>query len=54
MGLEELTGYATPDWKKGGMPPFDPVLMLKVLVLQKFHGLSDDATEEQIFYRTSF
>jgi IS5 family transposase len=28
--------------------------MLKVLVLQKFHGLSDDATEEQIFDRTRF
>ena len=28
--------------------------MLKVLVLQKFHGLSDDANEEQIFDRTSF
>ncbi|HBJ85834.1 MAG TPA: hypothetical protein DDZ88_18555 [Verrucomicrobiales bacterium] len=28
--------------------------MFKVLVLQKFHGLSDDATEEQIFDRTSF
>lgn len=52
--LEELTGYATRDWKKGGKPPFDPVLMFKVLVLQRFHGLSDDATEEQIFDRTSF
>jgi len=52
--LEELTGYATRDWTKGGKPPFDPVLMFKVLVLQKFHGLSDDATEEQIFDRTSF
>ena len=31
--LEELTGYATRDWKKGGKPPFDPVLMFKVLVL---------------------
>jgi len=28
--------------------------MFKVLVLQKFHGLSDDAIEEQIFDRTSF
>jgi IS5 family transposase len=28
--------------------------MFKVLVLQKFHGLSDDATEGQIFDRTSF
>lgn len=52
--LEDLTGYAARDWSKGGKPPFDPVLMLKVLVLQKFHGLSDDATEEQIFDRTSF
>lgn len=52
--LEELTGYAERDWSKGGKPPFDPVLMFKVLVLQKFHGLSDDATEEQIFDRTSF
>lgn len=52
--LEELTGYAPRDWKQGGKPPFDPVLMFKVLVLQKFHGLSDDATEEQIFDRTSF
>jgi len=52
--LEEFTGYAQRDWKKGGKPPFDPVLMFKVLVLQKFHGLSDDATEEQIFDRASF
>ncbi len=52
--LEDLTGYATRDWAKGGKPPFDPVLMFKVLVLQKFHGLSDDATEEQIFDRTGF
>jgi IS5 family transposase len=52
--LEELSGYAQRDWSKGGKPPFDPVLMFRVLVLQKFHGLSDDATEEQIFDRTSF
>ncbi|MBK8090782.1 MAG: IS5 family transposase [Verrucomicrobiaceae bacterium] len=52
--LEDLTGYATRDWTKGGKPPFDPVLMFKVLVLQKFHGLSDDDTEEQFFDRTSF
>ncbi len=52
--LEDLTGYAARDWARGGKPPFDPVRMFKVLVLQKFHGLSDDATEEQIFDRTSF
>lgn len=52
--LEQITGYATRDWRKGGKPPFDPVLMFKVLVLQKYHGLSDDATEEQIDDRASF
>ncbi len=52
--MEELTGYATRDWSRGGKPPFDPVFMLKVLVLQKYHGLSDDATEAQIDDRTSF
>jgi transposase, IS5 family len=52
--LEEISGYTARNWSKGGKPPFDPVLMFKILVLQKFHGLSDDATEEQIFDRTSF
>lgn len=52
--LEELCGYANRDWSKGGQPPFDPVFMLKVLILQKYHGLSDDATEEQIGDRLSF
>jgi hypothetical protein len=52
--LEDVTGYDKRDWSKGGKPPFDPVLMFKVLVLQKFHGLSDDATGEQIFDRASF
>ncbi len=30
------------------------MLKFKVLVLQKFHGLSDDSNEEQIIDRTSF
>ena len=52
--LEEVTGYDTKDWTKGGRPPFDPLLMLKILVLQKYHGLSDEATEVQIKDRLSF
>lgn len=52
--LEELSGYAGRDWSKGGQPPFDPVFMFKVLILQKYHGLSDDSTEEQIGDRLSF
>lgn len=52
--LEALLGYDTRDARKGGRPPFDPVLMLKILVLQKYHGLSDDQTEFQIMDRFSF
>jgi len=52
--LEELNGYDKRDWSKGGQPPFDPVFMFKVLVVQKYHGLSDDATEAQIADRLSF
>lgn len=52
--LESVLGYAQRDWSKGGRPPFDPVLMFKVLVLQKFHGLSDEECEFQIRDRFSF
>jgi len=52
--LEEVTGYDTKDWSKGGRPPFDPVFMLKVLVLQKFHGLSNEGTGAAIEDRFSF
>jgi len=52
--LEEVTGYDKRNLKKGGRPPFDPVLMFKVLVLQKYYGLSDEATEAEIDDRDSF
>jgi len=52
--LEEVTGYVSKDWRKGGRPPFDPVFMFKVLVLQKYHGLSDEGTEKEIGDRFSF
>lgn len=42
------------DGSKGGRPPYDPVLMFKVLVLQTLYTLSDDATEFQIRDRLSF
>ena len=42
------------DRTKGGRPPYDPVLMFKVLVLQVLYGLSDDQTEFQILDRRSF
>ena len=42
------------DRSKGGRPPYDPVLMFKVLVLQTLYTLSDDQTEDQLKDRLSF
>ena len=52
--LETILGYKDRDAKKGGRPPFDPVFMFKILILQKLHNLSDEATEFQIADRFSF
>lgn len=40
--------------QKGGRPPFDAVLMFKVLVLQALYNLSDEQMEYQIRDRLSF
>ena len=40
--------------EKGGRPPFDAVLMFKILVLQSLYNLGDDQTEYQIRDRLSF
>jgi hypothetical protein len=42
------------DRNAGGRPPFDDVLMFKVLVVQALYNLSDDQTEYQIRDRLSF
>ena len=42
------------DRAKGGRPPFDHVLMFKVLMLQASHNLSDERTEYLIQDRLSF
>lgn len=39
---------------KGGRPPFDTVMMFKILVLQALYSLSGEATEFQIKDRLSF
>jgi hypothetical protein len=38
---------------KGGRPPFDAVLMFKILVLQALYNLADEQTEYQILDRLS-
>ncbi|MFY8040788.1 MAG: transposase, partial [Bosea sp. (in: a-proteobacteria)] len=42
------------DGSRGGRPPFDPVMMLKVLVIQAANTLSDERTEILISDRLSF
>jgi hypothetical protein len=42
------------DRAKGGRPPYDSVLMFKVLVLQTLYTLSNDRTEYQLKDRLSF
>jgi transposase, IS5 family len=42
------------DRTKGGRPPYDPVLMFKILVLQTLYTLADDQTEYQLKDRLSF
>ena len=38
----------------GGRPPFHPMFMFKILVLQSLYGLSDQQTQYQILDRRSF
>jgi transposase, IS5 family len=45
---------ARADRSKGGRPPYDTVLMFKVLVLQTLYTLSDEQTEYQLRDRLSF
>ncbi len=50
--LEAALAYS--DGAKGGRPPFDPVMMFKVLVIQTANTLSDERTEYLINDRLSF
>ena len=50
--LIEGLGYG--DGSKGGRPPFDPVAMFKILILQAQHNLSDALTEFMIRDRLSW
>jgi transposase, IS5 family len=42
------------DNAKGGRPPYDVVLMFKILILQRYYNVSDDAMEFAILDRLSF
>jgi len=42
------------DYSRGGRPPFDRVMLLKALILQRLYDLSDEQLEFQINDRISF
>lgn len=52
----ELEQYFTKgkDYSRGGRPPYDYVLMFKILIIQHFYNISDDQTEFCINDRLSF
>src|SRR5260221_6582079 len=67
--LERLSGYidfefsrgslkkfldTDSDPAKGGRPAYDYVLMFKILILQRYYNVSDDAIEYAILDRLSF
>jgi hypothetical protein len=52
--FESLLGYDVRDPRGDRPPPFDAVLMLKILVLHKYYGLSNDEAKFQIMDRFSF
>src|SRR5215510_12634707 len=59
INWEDFRGILTKAFKKeaagpGGRPPFDYVMMFKILILQKIYNISDDQAEFQINDRLSF
>ena len=46
--------FAREDRGVGGRPPYDYVMMFKVLILQRYYNLSDERTQYQIMDRLSF
>ena len=50
--LDAALSYS--DAAKGGRPPFDPVMMFRILIIQAQNGLSDDRAEFLINDRLSF
>jgi len=42
------------DSRQGGRPAYDPLMMFKILILQRYYNLSDDNTEYAILDRLSF
>jgi IS5 family transposase len=48
------SAFPKVDYSKGGRPPYDKLMLFKVLILANLYNLSDDAIEYQINDRWSF
>lgn len=48
------SAFAGIDYSQGGRPPYDKVMMFKILILQEYYGLSDAQVEFQLLDRLSF
>src|SRR5947209_11639280 len=51
---ELMAALAYSDGSQGGRPPFDPVMMFKILVIQAANALSDERAEFLVNDRLSF
>ena len=49
-----LADLFSNDTEKGGRPNYDPILMVKILLLQQWYNLSDPQIEREIRDRISF
>jgi IS5 family transposase len=52
--LQRIFRLGQKDRRKGGRPRYDVVMMFKLLLLQRYNNLSDDAMEYQLLDRLSF
>jgi transposase, IS5 family len=52
--VELEAALSRSDRLREGRPPYDPVVMFKILVLQTLYTLSDDQAEYQLRDRLSF
>lgn len=48
------SAFSGIDYSQGGRPPYDKVMMFKILILAEYYGLSDAQMEFQLLDRLSF
>ncbi len=54
LALNRIFGNKKKNPAKGGRPPYDYLMMFKILLLARLYNLSDEAMEYQLYDRLSF